>query len=316
MQQSLPLVTIAIPTYNRAGTYLPQTLTSALQQTYENIEVIVSDNCSTDHTSDYVTNTADPRIRYFRHEKNIGPAKNCDFCLVEAKGQYILILHDDDLIDHDFVDRCMRAIDYKDSVGIICTGTRVIDADGKTLRETQNLAGGLSTEAFFRAWYAGRVPLYLCSTMFHLEKLRAIGGLRSKRYLHDDAVAIVQLAAAHGRADVQEVKASFRRHIQRDAFSPTDIAHWCEDSLQVLDLMCEAVPQSRALLCKEGGRFFANRCYDRAAVVKSPLSRVRAYAVVLRKFHYRYFPPDTTDLMKASCLWLTRYVTTRLKRSA
>ena len=85
-------------------------------------------------------------------------------------------------------------------------------------------------------------------------------------------MAIVQLAATWGRADVKEVKASFRRHHQRDRLSPTDIAHWCEDALLTLDLICKSVPENRAVAAKGRRRFFADRCYERAAAVKSPLA--------------------------------------------
>jgi glycosyltransferase involved in cell wall biosynthesis len=307
MPNPLPLVSIAIPTYNRADSYLPQTLQSALNQTYPNIEILVSDNCSIDNTSEFISGIIDPRLRYFRHEENIGPNKNCDFCVSQAKGDYILMLHDDDVIDEDFIDACMRAVDYKIGVGIICTGTRVIDLNGRLMWESQNLAGGLSNDAFFRSWFAGGTSLYLCSTLFHTEQLRAVGGFRSTHYLHDDAIAMVQLATALGRADVKEVKASFRRHNQRDTLSPTDMGHWCEDALLVLNLICKSVSKDVALVRKEGEQFFADQCYKRAAAVKSPVSRLRCYVVVFEKFRYRYFPSDMSDLIKSPFRWLMRY---------
>jgi glycosyltransferase involved in cell wall biosynthesis len=312
MPRRLPLVTIAIPTYNRAGSYLGQTLESAIHQIYPNIEILIADNCSTDNTMDFVNGIADPRVRYFRHEQNIGPYKNYNFCIVQAQGEYILILHDDDVIDEDFVDACMRAVNYNVNVGVIRTGTRVIDSSGGVTGETPNLAGGLSTEAFLRAWYTGGTALYLCSTLFHTDKLRAIGGLRSKHYLLDDVMAIVQLAATSGRVDVEEVKASFRRHNQRDKLSPTDIAHWCEDAVLTLDLICKSVPEHRVVLRKEGARFFADRCYARAAAVHSTLNRLCSYIVVFEKFHYCYFPPHMRALMRVPLVRLMKHLNTRL----
>jgi len=58
-----PLVTIAIPTYNRADGYLREALASALNQTYQNIEIIVSDNCSTDNSEAFIRGISDQRIR-------------------------------------------------------------------------------------------------------------------------------------------------------------------------------------------------------------------------------------------------------------
>ena len=67
-KKSQPLVTIGIPTYNRADGYLKEALESALRQTYENVEIIVSDNCSTDHTDVLVANYKDPRLKYVKHQ--------------------------------------------------------------------------------------------------------------------------------------------------------------------------------------------------------------------------------------------------------
>src|SRR5262245_44849714 len=125
-----PLVTIAIPTYNRAEATLSAALQSALDQTYHNIEVIVSDNASVDGTEALIRGYADSRIRYIRHPKNIGANNNFNFCVGEARGSYFLLLHDDDLIDADFVESCMNAVADDTGVGIIRTALRVIDGDG------------------------------------------------------------------------------------------------------------------------------------------------------------------------------------------
>ena len=124
------LVTIAIPTFNRASGNLACALQSAINQTYDNIEIIVSDNCSSDHTEQVIKQFADPRIQYIRHPENIGANANFNFCLSQAKGEYFLLLHDDDLIDEDFVSVCMKVEnDDVNEIGIIRTGTRWIDED-------------------------------------------------------------------------------------------------------------------------------------------------------------------------------------------
>ena len=60
---NFPLVTIAIPTYNRADGYLKEAIQSALDQTYPNLEIIVSDNCSIDDTESIVKCLSEPDIR-------------------------------------------------------------------------------------------------------------------------------------------------------------------------------------------------------------------------------------------------------------
>ena len=105
-----PLVTIGIPTYNRADGYLKDAIESALNQTYANLEIIISDNCSSDDTGLIVESFNDPRIKYYRHNENIGANNNFNFCLKKASGIFFLLLHDDDLIDEDFVELCMDVV--------------------------------------------------------------------------------------------------------------------------------------------------------------------------------------------------------------
>ncbi len=285
-----PLVTIAIPTYNRADTYLPQALESALSQTYPNIEIVVSDNCSTDNTEAAVRSHADPRIRYFRQAKNITPNDNFNFCLSQARGDYFLLLHDDDMTDPDFVDACMRKANYATNVGIIRTGTRIIDANGNVLAERENKDDKLSTEDFFVAWLESRSVSFLCSTLFNTKFLKEIDGFNSKHQLFQDVLAQFKLAAKFRRVDVQDVKASFRKHpLQRTSL--TRINEWCEDSLFLLDNMCELTPEIRAMLIKQGMKKLAKHNYDIATKVRTPIKRYMAYFIVYQKFNYEYFPP-------------------------
>jgi glycosyltransferase involved in cell wall biosynthesis len=315
MSQSLPLVTIGIPTFNRAHSYLPQALESAVRQTYINIEIIVADNCSTDSTESLVSAFNDPRIRYFRHPMNIGPFANADFCLDQARGDYFLLLHSDDMIDSDFIETCMAAIGNNSEVGVVRTGTRAIDENSRVQREAPNMVRGLSTEEFFRGWFSHKTPIYLCSTLFATDKLRLIGGLKSKHYCLEDAIAIARLAALYGRVDVESMKASFRYHGVNMGDS-LPLSHWCEESHFLLDVMVDFVPNKR-LVRQEGMRFFSNLCYRRVAVMKSPLRRFIGHFVVFRKFGYLHLPPPITrTITKMTPSRLAGALRTRVKRIA
>lgn len=296
------LVTIGIPTYNRADRYMRDALRSALAQTYSNLEIIVSDNCSKDGTTELVNSFNDPRIRYFRHEKNIGANNNFNFALNQAKGKYFLLLQDDDLIDADFIETCMRSVDPTTEVGIIRTGTRIIDHTGRILNETPNMVEGLSTEDFFRGWFSGKTTLYLCSTLFNTKLLKGIGGFGSKHNLFQDVMAEAELAARFGRIDVCDVKASFRKHDSEMTFSAA-VGSWCEDSLILLEQMCEILPEEkRQQIRKEGMCFFSRINYGRAAAVKSLSGQYRAYGTVWKYFGFRHFPPVKSLIFAASNL--------------
>lgn len=287
--QSPLLVTIGIPTYNRADGYLRETLESALAQTYPNIEIVVSDNASPDNTQEVVRGYADSRIRYFRQDKGLIPNENFNFCLQQANGVYFLLLHDDDKIDSDFIDTCLRAAHYRDDVGVILTATRIINAEGTVIHEGRNAVAGLSTGEFFLAWIKGKTSLYLCNTLYNTKALKASGGFRSKHNLFQDVMATAKLAASHGRIDIDALKASARQH----GGKWTHVARvqgWCEDSLELLDLMCELAPDKQAELRKQGGEFFANVNFNRATDIRSPLKRAEALLLVYRLFGRRYLP--------------------------
>lgn len=285
-----PLVTIAIPTYNRAATYLRACLECALGQTYKHLEIIVADNGSTDHSGDLVKAYGDPRIRYFRHPANLRPNDNFTFCLRQARGDYFQLLLDDEQIDADFVETGLRAAGFRTDVGLIRTGLRTINAKDTVIAESPNRAGDLALADFFLAWFDGRTALYLCNTLFNRVALLDAGGFNSRHNLFQDVIAQVKVAACMPRADVMDIKATTRQHGGQYTYAAR-VQAWCEDSLDLLDLMCRTAPDRQELIRRRGARFFALIGYSRANAVRSPVERARAYATVYRLFDRCQAPP-------------------------
>ena len=280
-----PLVTIGIPTYNRSGSFLRDTIKSAVNQTYRKLEIIISDNCSTDGTENTVRQFNDERIRYFKHQKNIGANNNFNYCVKEAKGKYFLLLHDDDLIDKDFIEVCVRAASFKKEVGIICSGARVVDERGSVLKETKNTSGGLPLNEFFINWFQSKTPLYFCSTLFNTKRLQELGGFHSKHNLYQDVVAECLLSARFGRIDVEDVKASFRKHTLQNT-NLADIRAWSEDSLYLLEKICESNPQNSEVLRSMGFDHFLKRNFNLVGKIQSPIKRLRGYLMLFITFGY------------------------------
>ena len=91
------LVSIIMPSYNTAA-YIAASVQSVLAQTYTNWELIIVDDCSTDNTDEIVKPfLQDPRIRYYKNEKNSGAALTRNFALRQARGAWIAFLDSDDL---------------------------------------------------------------------------------------------------------------------------------------------------------------------------------------------------------------------------
>lgn len=122
-----PLVSICIPTYNRAN-IITKAIDSALSQTYKNIEVIVVDNASTDNTEEIVSSYSDPRLSYVRNSENLGLFGNFNRCIELYKGEYLHILHSDDFIDPDFTEKCVGFFKEHPDVWLASTSSRVISS--------------------------------------------------------------------------------------------------------------------------------------------------------------------------------------------
>lgn len=116
-----PLVSICIPTYNRAG-MINRAIESALGQTYRNIEVIVVDNASSDNTAAVVVSYVDERLTYVKNERNLGLFGNFNRCIELATGKYLHILHSDDYIDPNFTASCIAF--FRDHPSVVMTSTR------------------------------------------------------------------------------------------------------------------------------------------------------------------------------------------------
>lgn len=286
---SSPLVSIGIPTYNRAAGHLRDVIERSLGQTYRNIEVIVSDNCSTDDTPALIDSFNDPRLRYFRQEANIGPNNNFNYCMNQARGEYFLLFHDDDMIDENFIEACMSSLEPGQKVGVIISGVRLINEYGDVRAEHENKADATTPAEFILGWYAGETTLYLCNTLYNTGYLKEVGGFHSKKGLFDDLVATFTLLARYGRVDVKEVRASFRRH-SNNRGSSVPVEDWIEDSMFLIDLMCDLMPHDCQSLQKNGRKYFSKKMYRHVVRGLSLLPRIGAYFRIYRSFGFSYSP--------------------------
>src|SRR5438874_840899 len=108
----MPKVSICIPTYNRRN-MLRATLWSVLRQTYQDLEVIISDNASEEDIKAEVVAANDSRVHYFRQDNNIGAAANFRFLQTLPTGQYVLYLCSDDLLLPDCVEKAVSALEMQ-----------------------------------------------------------------------------------------------------------------------------------------------------------------------------------------------------------
>lgn len=126
---------ICIPNYNY-GQYIGETIQSVVSQNYENIEIIISDNQSTDNSWDVIQDYAqnDSRIKAFQNEANLGFAGNLDAVSAKASGDYHLLVSSDDLLNPGALDFYARFIEAVGSEKIaFSSSTTKVDSKGNFL---------------------------------------------------------------------------------------------------------------------------------------------------------------------------------------
>lgn len=138
------LVTVGIPTYNRAD-LLAEAVASALAQDHPAVEVVVSDNASTDGTEALCRGLAaqEPRLRYIRQDENIGATANFKAVLAAARGDYFMWLTDDDLVAPNYVSACVAVLEREPEIDLVAGRATLLLPDGRVEQDVDiNLLSG------------------------------------------------------------------------------------------------------------------------------------------------------------------------------
>ena len=153
-QPELPLVSVCIPAYNSEAT-LGETLEALLAQDYPRLDIVVSDNQSTDRTKAIVQQYAERGVRYCRHSEGrpawaatlpsyIGVFANWDFVLSQGRGDYLCLFHSDDLFERSIVRQQVEVMQAHPNVGAVFTRMQMIGEDSRPIRMgTSKLPDGL-----------------------------------------------------------------------------------------------------------------------------------------------------------------------------
>lgn len=121
-----PFFSIIIPTYNRA-TFLPDTINSVLNQTFQNFELIIIDDASTDNTKEIVTSFNDSKITYYRNENNIERGASRNKGIELAKGKYICFLDSDDHYCANHLQTLFEAVQQNTTPALYFTNSYLLE---------------------------------------------------------------------------------------------------------------------------------------------------------------------------------------------
>lgn len=131
----MPEVSILIPTYN-IESHISKTLDSVIQQTFDDWEMVILDDCSIDDTYEICRQYAmkDPRIRLFRNETNQGMMKNWNKGITMCGGLYWGKLDHDDIWSKNMLQDCVNILRDNESVGLVVTNYSIIDESGNLIK--------------------------------------------------------------------------------------------------------------------------------------------------------------------------------------
>lgn len=133
------LVSIIIPNYNHA-LYLKQRIDTVLNQTFQDFELIILDDCSTDSSREIIEQyRSQPKVtQIIYNEKNSGGVfKQWIKGIEMAKREYIWIAESDDYAAENFLEETLKVLDKHDSIGMVYTNTSTVDSDGEFLYSTE-----------------------------------------------------------------------------------------------------------------------------------------------------------------------------------
>ena len=189
-QEANPLVSVILPTYNRAAT-LDRAVRSVLLQSYQNLELIVIDDGSTDETSSYVSTIQDKRLRYLRQERNQGVAAARNAGMAAANGQLIAFLDSDDAWMPEKLSRQVAQMQRSaPRVGLLYTGLAIEHADGRIETWSPHARGYVLGKILQR----NIVHFGTSSTMIRAEAAEVVGGFDTTWPANEDHDYWVRIA--------------------------------------------------------------------------------------------------------------------------
>jgi len=258
-----PLITIGIPTYNRSA-WLQQSIASCLQQTYRNIEVVVSDNASTDDTAEMIQRLTDPRIRYVRHENPLPPYVNWNTCWQHARGEYMTYLSDDDLLDQTFLETLLEEVLRHPKASLYRTGLRCIDAEGNVKWEHLTYPYLETPEQFMSERIRNRRRQFLPGFLFKTADMRAVegfvdNGLPAMLYL-DDYLWFRLVFKGAAVVSVSKALWSYRQHDMQYGGEALNLGLFARGVPHYIALLSTL---TRAVGCSEATTSFVETQYGR-----------------------------------------------------
>ena len=184
------LVSVIIPAYNHEK-YIKECIESVLNQTYENIEVLVEDDCSTDKTKEIIKSIEDKRLKKFYAKKNKGVVQTINELTKKCNGKYIAVLGSDDVWYPTKIEEQVKVFKKNPKLGAVFTQLDLIDEKGNVYPKedpTYKIFNNTNMKSYERLRVFYQKGNHLChpTSMISKKAIEDIGPYnRAFRQLHD-----------------------------------------------------------------------------------------------------------------------------------
>lgn len=204
--KSKPLVSILMLTYNRAH-YIEEAIAGVVNQTYQNWELIIIDDGSTDNTASVVQKFQEPRIRYIKHTENAGLHARRHESLTYIKGKYIAVLDSDDYwTSADKLEKQVEFLESEPECVVVGTFATLIDSTGEKIGQSKFA----TADRQIRNHILLRNQFVHSAVMFRTEAVEKTGGYQP--ILAEDMELILQLGKHGTLANIPQYFTAHRVH--------------------------------------------------------------------------------------------------------
>jgi glycosyltransferase involved in cell wall biosynthesis len=248
---AVPKVTVAIPTRNRMS-LLMRAIDSVLAQSYQDFELLIIDNASTDATTSIPAVVRDQRLRYVRNPEDLGIIGNWNRCIDLASGEFLAIFHDDDVMYPTLIEKSVNALESHPTVGFTFPILRRVGLDGRFLNlwcEGYGASGLISGIRYLELTLEKERCISMAPSMVFRKAVHDTVGMYRQGYGFNsfDLYLFVQIALNYDAYFIDEVLFDYSIHEQQ-----MSERHWRtpESPSGPISMLVELIGIVSALLCR------------------------------------------------------------------
>ena len=226
LSNSVPITTIAIPTYKRPK-LLIEALNSAInQENFQDYEILVVDNdpernCTTEKLMRGIDN---PKIRYYKNKDNIEMFGNWNRCIELAKGEYITILNDDDILDKYFLFYSMKTA-FKTNKLVFTSANKIYTYPFKFNRKHGLLKKLLKQNIEPKDYIIGNQSYGTLGMIYRTHNMKSLGGFNKAYFPSADYVFNAQYVLKHRGIKLLR-KLSYYRILENESIKESNLQKW------------------------------------------------------------------------------------------